>query len=288
MTRRKPATAETGAPTTGEAVSPSETKSVLEELDAYLDAVSEEIPFKDLLGKFKTDGWVWRLKSTSAAPQMHSLPDTVMFAGNFCVATLALLVGRKGGRKQLFDTVTTTTPLYNGSPTFEARAMANALVTNVLFNRMPPIAQKETTTVEVDEGTDDIILPTGGEKVANYVADIETSEPESPEPEEETGPSIVKGKTPDGIIELEDLYEIEGHSSTIAAEAADVLIANIGELTTTEQLGALYTRNEASIEFLKDFGGADELREALDKRKGQIENGYAEDVKPRRRPRSSR
>ena len=68
---------------------------------------------------------------------------------------------------------------------------------------------------------------------------------------------LVEERTPDGLPVFTNLYTVEGDPHDIALQALVTLEDALDLATSQAALTALWNKNVAAIEFIKDFGEAD-------------------------------
>jgi hypothetical protein len=219
-------------------------KSVIPELYRFVRSLPADMPYADLAGAAQSAGWVWRMTEDGchvAAPGLAM----VRFRVEIGKATADMGL-------EYFDSITMMVPAEAPSPSLIARLNATVALTYMVFGRLPPqaapVPQPERAAVsEIEEAPPVTKAPASAEE------DIPWTKPVEKKPI-----NVVDSRTPDGLPVLADLYDVEGSADDIV-ETALGIFENALELAQNQAaLTALWNKNGAAIEFIKDFGSPDD------------------------------
>jgi len=164
-----------------------------------------------------------------------------------------------------------------------ARALAQYLMPSLFFNRFPDLPaaqapQPKPQSVDLSR-TDDvnIRLPEDAEPEALPEADdrgFAPAAPFVPPADEKPGFAIIDQREADGVPIFVDLYARGDDTGELIDALLDEIRVFAQTASTPEQLVALYTKNGAAMQFLKDLGDEQDrtdLKTILDTRKRQLE-----------------
>ena len=222
-------------------------KSLIPELYRFVRSLPADMPYADLAGAAQSAGWVWRMTEDGchvAAPGLAM----VRFRVEIGKATADMGL-------EYFDTITMMVPAEAPSPSLIARLNATVALTYMVFGRLPPQAQPMPQPERVAVSVIDETPP-----VTRAPAPAVADEDDIPwtQPVEKPPLNIVESRTPDGLPVLFDLYEVKGSADDIVEAALDTLEQALDKAQNQVALTALWNKNGAAIEFLKDFGSPDD------------------------------
>ena len=209
--------------------------SMIRELYHFVRSLPADMPYADLAGAVQSAGWIWRLVERY----------TYASSPNLYLVRFDVLIGKATVDTELehFDTISMSVPAEAPSPSLIARLNAAVTLMYMVFGRLPPQPVPQPAPQPAPQP-------------------VEMAEPE-PEPVEEA-PAWTKREqvpvtirsttTPDGIPVFEDLYEKSGTPDAIVDAALTRFENAAAEITDPSLLGVLWSKNEAAVEFIKDFG----------------------------------
>lgn len=252
----------------------AKTPALLPELQAFVETIGPDIPYEKLLDTAAEAGWQYRLVQNNLVP----MPDATL------VVTFDVSVGRED-KFEHFDTVSIRLPATAGPVSFAARLQLTQTLIFLFFGRLPPQPQREEEqAIDMTGREDDIVLPgedplpdEGGEYV-NGAA------------EEEEELDLIARREADGVPIFRDLYELGADTDATIDAFIEQMGAYLKTTSSLEQLGAVYTKNAAAIQFISDLGDDQDkadLKTLFDQRKEalSIPNRQQGHV-PRRRARA--
>jgi hypothetical protein len=195
-------------------------------------ALVREAKYEDIPELVLREGWLYRIKETYVGVYDQSI--TVEFS---------LLVGRRNAPMTHLDGFTIQVPRNAVAPSMAARGMAEASAIYVALGRLPP-------------------APPVVQEAPPAVVERPQPEPE-PEPVEEwakpaakSGPMPIPGTyTPDGILVMENPYEISGDPDDIIEGLLERFEEAVGRVEDPSLLSVLWKKNTEAVEFIKYFGG---------------------------------
>lgn len=220
--------------------------SYLPELKAFVEN-HKATPYADLLSAAAEAGWDTLLTEIEATGQ----PDGTV------IVRFAVAIGRDN-KFEPFDTLTVKVGNGPGPVSVAARRIAMDSLVYLFFNRLPELPAPQN--VPVGPGADDIRLP-GEDPLApdqEYVADSAPINRRQ-KAAEETMPPLVHHLEPDGVpifINFDDDIPERFTTEEIVQQFLDDLDKAAVKFDSREQLIALYSKNEAAVNFLKELGTA--------------------------------
>ena len=222
-------------------------KSMIRELYHFVRSLPADMPYADLAGAVQSAGWIWRLVER----------DTYASSPNLYLVRFDVLIGKATVDMELehFDTISMSVPAEAPSPSLIARLNAAVTLMYMVFGRLPPQAQPMP---QPERGAVPVIDETP--PVTRAPAPAVADEDDIPwtQPVEKPPLNIVESRTPDGLPVLFDLYEVKGSADDIVEAALDTLEQALDKAQNQVALTALWNKNGAAIEFLKDFGSPDD------------------------------
>ncbi|MFA5898825.1 MAG: hypothetical protein WC829_06895 [Hyphomicrobium sp.] len=235
------------------------TPPILPELVKFVETIGADVPYEKLLQTATEAGWQYRLVQK----------DAQLFDDGNTLLTFDVQVGRDGVYDQ-FDAVSIKLLPNIGPVSLAARLQLVPTLIYLFFGRLPPQAGApvQHQTINAGPGDGDIVLP--GADGGEYVNGGETDEPE--------GLDLIDRTEPDGVPIFKDLYAVGEEAGTIVDTLLEQLGAFLKSAGSVEQVLAVYTKNDETMQFLKDFGDDQDkadLKSLLDQAKERLTRAAA-------------
>lgn len=219
-------------------------KSLIPELYRFVRTIPADAPYDQLSAMAQSAGWIWRLvehDTRSPTPGLYLIQFDVM-------------IGKATGDFELeyFDTISMSVPVEAPSPSLIARLNAQVALTYMVFGRLPPAPQQTPAPQPA---------PVAPELVASAPEpeEVEWQKPvKAPVAPKDLPLAVVKRRTPDGIPVMGDPYEMNGTPDEIVAAILDTFASGAEEANDKTILNTLWSKNDSAVEFVKDFGSAED------------------------------
>lgn len=245
------------------------------DLMKWLKTVPTNHPYNELGALAQEAGWQWTVREVAAAP-----------AGNSILVSFEVLIGRNGLPMLPLDRASIALPAAAGPVSVAARAQIEPTLIYMLFGRLPPAAAQQPASPATAAAPEEREVDLGD-------SDIDLGDTEQPAPEPWTR-EMANGRAgglPDLIDHVEgsipvfvDLDDVQAPSGDVIVALTNVVVETLNGLTTVNDVGAFWSKNEAAFDWLRDMGTEEQraaISGAFGKRKGLIEGGFA-DVGARR------
>lgn len=249
--------------------------TILPELHAFIQSLPDDAAYSDLPRLVREGGWLWRLRQTDAV--YH--PGRVML-------TFDLLVGKEPAALEVLDQVTVQVPEGVAQVSLAGRNMLAETLVYLVTGRLPPVNQPAPAPAPAPTHAPVHDAPRQNVEMNDH--DIEWQS----EPMTDKLPSIISGRTIDGVPLLDDLYAIEDDPALILRAVFNTIEEYLPQVDSIEKLKAFWSKNEREFAFVQDFGTAEDksrLPQLFAKRRTILtEAGPSDAQAPRRRvPRSA-
>ena len=229
--------------------------------DAFLKYLEDDrfdtMPYKDLMGTLKKDGWRVTLLPKYGAVTHGGTPVDLAIdvsgpapLGHYVFSTIHVFVPLTDHTNNMLATTTNVT--------FHALVAGKPLIPYMIFGRVPPTVSNADQNVRGDSG----VYPEPTEASVDIDYDTPVAEPEEPveDPTPEVAASVVKSLDPQGLPIFSDVYDIQGSSSLVVADILAAFQEAMGKVEGTDEenasdhLNSFFNRSGSAIEFVKDFG----------------------------------
>lgn len=217
-------------------------KSLIPELYRFVRNIQADAPYDQLGAMAQSAGWIWRLvehDTRSPTPGLYLVQFDVMIGK--ATSDLSL---------EYFDTISMSVPAEAPSPSLIARLNAQVALTYMIFGRLPPAP---------------VAAPAPQPAPAPVAVEPEpqpVEEEDAPwqRPRRPAAPAVRLSirNTPDGLPVASGLYDIEGQPSDIVSAALAMFRDGVETAENQTQLNALWSKNSEAVEFIKDFGSAED------------------------------